>query len=644
MNKQMGSQLTIQKENFFNKYKKFIFSSGTIITFLNAFLLLLAFIAQIGWQSPYAKWIYLASAVIGGVPIFKLAASNIVKRFDLTAGVMVSIAMIAAMIVGEYSAAALVALMMLVGEMLEDFTVARADNALHELEKLVPATATVRKNGNDLVVPVAELKKDDRVVIRPGEFIPADGIVVSGNATLNQASITGESIPVDKGKGSEIYAGTLCTNGALEVAVKDIGEATMIGRMIELVKEARSTQAPVQRIANKYAQYLTPLALTIAVITFFITKDITRSITVLIVICPCSLVLATPTAVFAAIGHAARRGILVKNGPAMEQAGKVEVIAFDKTGTLTLGEAKLNDIIVFSSMSPDQLLTLAAAAERNSEHPLAKAIVSAALQRQLQLPQAKNFESLPGLGIQAVVNEDIVTIGQKMLIQQGIGLDKNTSDRIDELSDQGNTVIPVAINNKIAGLLIISDQVRSQSEDAVKELKNLHISEVILVSGDKKAVVESVGQQLGVDRVYGELLPEDKLNLIKDYQNKGKRVAFIGDGVNDAPALVKADVGIAMGQIGTHVAMESADIVLLTDHIEKLPYLIALSRKSLKIIRNNVIFAMGMNILSVVLSIFGVIGPIIGAILHETSALPVVANSARLIGRRPKQDDTTEIK
>lgn len=621
---------------FFERYRGFLFSPGTLIAGANALLLFLGFVMGLLGQSRVAGWLYLASAVIGGAPILKLALTNIFRDFDLTAGVMVSIAMIAALIVGEYSAAALVAFMMLIGEMLEDFTVARADNALSELSSLLPTTVTLRQDDQDVEVPIEAVRTGDLVLVRPGGRIPVDGFIMTGNAAVDQSSITGESIPVDKGPGDYVYAGALCTAGALEISVDTIGQETTLGHMITLVKEARSTQAPVQRVANKYAQYLTPLALFIATITFLVTGDIIRSITVLIVICPCSLVLATPTAVVAAVGNAAKRGVLVKHGSAMELIGKVDVVAFDKTGTLTLGEPSLKELIPLNGMTPKGLLTLAAGAERFSEHPLARAIVTAARESQIDIPTPIDFEAIPGHGVRATVQERQVVIGDRMLQQGGIEFPELVRTRIIELEAKGNTVVPIAIDQQVAGLAVISDRVRPESRQAVADLKSLGIRETVLISGDNRAVADAVGRDLGVDRVHAETLPEQKLDLIRELQSNGLIVAYVGDGVNDAPGLAAADVGIAMGSIGTNVAMETADIVLLTDKIERLPYLIDLSRTSLKVIRNNVIVSMSINILSVVLSVLGIIGPVVGAVMHELSALPVIANSARLINRKAR--------
>jgi Cd2+/Zn2+-exporting ATPase len=363
---------------FRQRYRDFLFSTATLITAANALLLLIGFTIQLAGAPQAARWFYLASALVGGFPIFRLAAVNVFTRFDLTAGVMVSIAMIAALLIGEYSAAALVALMMLVGEMLENFTMARADNALHELSSLTPDNVTLLRDGREVVTPVADVRAGDLVLVRPGGRIPVDGRILRGHAAVDQSAITGESLPIDKCSGDSVFAGTLCSGGALEIQVAKVGEETTLGGMIRLVREARTTQAPVQRIANTYAQYLIPIALSIAALTYLLTRDIVRSITVLIVICPCALVLATPTALVAAIGNAAKRGILVKNGTAMEQIGRVDIVAFDKTGTLPLGELRVTETLCFDGLGATELLRLAASAELPSEHPLARAIVAEA--------------------------------------------------------------------------------------------------------------------------------------------------------------------------------------------------------------------------------------------------------------------------
>ncbi len=370
---------------FFERYKEFFLSPGIITAAINTIFLIVGFAFELSGNHQWADYSFLISAVVGGFPIFKLAVTNILRDFDLTAGVMVSVAMIAALIVGEYGAMALVAFMMVIGEAMEDFTRERANHALKELNQLVPAMVTIRMDDKDFDVPIGRVRKGDIALIRPGGRVPVDGIVVDGEAAVDQSSLTGESMPIDKTVGSNVYAGTLVSSGSLSVEVESVGETTSLGKMIHLVEEAQSTQAPVQRIANRYAQFFAPVAIVIAGITWWITGEPLRGVTMLVAVCPCSLVLATPTSIVAAIGNTARNGVLVKHGTAMEQIGKVDVVAFDKTGTVTFGEPVVTKVAAFNGFSEMDLLRLAASAERSSEHPLAKAIVKEANGRGLEV-------------------------------------------------------------------------------------------------------------------------------------------------------------------------------------------------------------------------------------------------------------------
>jgi Cd2+/Zn2+-exporting ATPase len=510
-----------------------------------------------------------------------LAVGNILRDFDLTAGVMVSVAMIAALVVGEYGAMALVAFMMVIGEALEDFTRERADHALKELNELVPNTVTLRMDDKDVDVPIGQVRAGDIALVRPGGRIPVDGKVIDGEASVDQSSITGESMPIDKGLGDNVFAGTLLSSGTLSIEVENVGSTTTLGRMIHLVEEAQSTQAPVQRVANRYAQFFAPVAIVIAGITWWWTGEIIRGVTMLVAICPCSLVLATPTAIVAAIGNTAKNGVLVKHGTAMEQVGKVDVVAFDKTGTVTFGEPVVTKVTPLNGFSEDEVLRLSASAERSSEHPLAKAIVKEASSKGLEVKAPENFESLAGHGISATVDGRIVTIGEKMLAEKNIALD----EVVTASKEEAYTVIPVAVDDVVAGYINVADTVRPESAKALENLGKLGISKTILITGDSKAVGEKVGGELGVSETYSEVLPERKLEIIRELQADGHHVAYIGDGVNDAPALAAADVGIAMGSIGTAVAMETADVVLLKDDIGQVPYLIELSKATMVNIR-----------------------------------------------------------
>jgi Cd2+/Zn2+-exporting ATPase len=658
------------RPGFFTRYRDFLLSRDTILTFINALLLLTGFALSIFGASETGRWFYLASAVIGGTPLFIFAAKGLIVRHDITAGVMASVATIGAIVVGEYSAAALVVLMMSVGEWLENFTVARADNALRDLARLVPATVTVRRNGKEIQLPIDQVVLDDRVLTRPGERIGVDGRITAGQASINQSAITGESMPVEKNPGDEVFAGTLNEAGAIEICVTRLGADTTLGQIVKLVKDAQAVQAPVQRIANRYARILVPLTFTIAIAVYLLTGDVMRSITVLVVVCPCALVLATPTAVVAAIGNAAKRGILVKSGAVIEQVGKVDVVAFDKTGTLTWGKPVVTGIVECGllpavpemesrastaaahdgspisdpgSLQPitgqrqSEILRLAAAVERFSEHPIGRSLVQASRERGLDLPDPEEFRALPGFGVTARIDGQQVWVGSRTLLaEQGIAWPDGLNDQVSALEEQGQMVIPVAVAGQVAGLITLSDQIRPEARQAVLALKQLGISQVVMITGDNPRSAARVASELGIDKYYAGVLPQNKLQIIRELQQAGKKVAFAGDGVNDAPALAAADVGIAMGMAGTDLAMETADIGLMADEIERLPQIIELSRKALSVIRQNVIFSQSINVLSIFLGGFGIIGPVFGALVHEFSAIPVLGNSARLINYKIK--------
>jgi Cd2+/Zn2+-exporting ATPase len=626
------------RPTFFSRYRDFLLSRDTIIAFINAVLLLAGFIISIFGAPDAGRWLYLGSAVIGGIPLFLLAGKAVFIRHDITAGFMASVAMIAAIIVGEYSAAALVVFMFAIGDWLENLTIARADNALKDLAKLAPATVTVVREGREIVLPIEQVVSADIVLVRSGERIGVDGVIQGGSASVNQSAITGESMPIDKKAGDEVFAGTLNEVGALEIKVTRIGAETTLGQIVKLVKDAQKSQAPVQRIANQYARILVPITFAIAVLVYLLTGDITRSITVLVVVCPCALVLATPTAVVAAIGNAAKRGMLVKSGAVIERVGKVDVVAFDKTGTLTHGQPIVQQIIPLDGYKADQILSFAASIERGSEHPIGRSIVQAGLERQVQLANVEGFAVLPGYGVTGCVENRQVIIGNRALLgEHNILWAAEVDQQVQQLERQGQTVIPVAVDGTLKGLITLADTPRLEAKQAIAELKRIGIREVIMITGDNPRTAERIARELGIDRVYAEVLPQDKLQIIRDLQAQGKKVAFVGDGVNDAPALAAAEIGIAMGLAGTDVALETADIGLMADEIERIPQIIGLSRQALGVIRQNVIFSMSMNVLSVVLGGFGIIGPVVGALMHEASALPVLANSARLINTRKAQ-------
>ena len=628
--------------SFFRRYRDFLLATNTLVTIANGLLLLAGAIASLVFQAPLAaNVLWIASTLVGGSPIFLLAARGI-RKGDLTAGVMVSVAMIAALLIGEYSAAALVAFMMMFGEILENFTMARANNALTELASLIPAQATVLRQGQPVTVPIGAITLSDTVLVRNGERIPVDGTVTGGAAAVDQSAITGESVPVDKTPGDQVFAGTINTAGTMEIRVEKLGRDTTLGTMVKLVEEAQKTQAPVQRLANRYAQYMVPITFAIAIGVYFLTGQIERAVTCLVVVCPCALVLATPTALVAAIGNAARHQAIVKTGAAMEALGTVDLVAFDKTGTLTFGRPTVALVVPLDGLTPCQLMAHAAAAERYSEHPLGRAIMAQAGGCCTPIPHAHDVQVLTGFGVRARANGRAVTVGNMTLMASaGVQATAPQSARIATLEDDGMTVIPVGIDQELAGLIALRDEIRPESAAAVKALKMAGISRTVMISGDNAAAVRAVAAQAGVDEFHAHVRPEEKLALIRRLQGEGHRVAYVGDGVNDAPALAVADLGIAMGIRGTDVAIETAKVALMSDDMHSLPHLLALSKETLRTVRVNVVFSMSMNVLALVLSTLGIIGPAYGALMHELSALPVLAYSARLVSFKYRGSRTT---
>jgi Cd2+/Zn2+-exporting ATPase len=476
------------------------------------------------------------------------------------------------------------------------------------------------------------VQSGDLVLIRSGDRIPVDGTVVLGSASVNQAAITGESLPVDKQAGDQVYAGTLNEVGALEVHASSVGTETTLGQIRRMVAEAQEQKAPIERILNRYAKFYTPAALLLGTLVWWWSGDILRAITILIVFCPCVMVLATPTALVASIGNAALRGNLVKKGATIEALAKVNAVAFDKTGTLTFGRPKLTAIQPEGSMTESALLRLAAIAEKLSEHPLGRAVVQAALARELTVPDPDEFATLPGLGVRVRIDGGEVVIGRpQLLAEQGITVAEGVAARALNLAAVGRTVILVAQRRQVVGMLVLEDSLRPQAGQVIRRLQKLGIR-TVLVTGDNTVTASRIAGELGISEVHAEVLPAQKVEIVKQLQAEGLQVAFVGDGVNDGPALATANVGVAMGLAGTDVAIETAEIALLSDDLAKLPHLLALSRRAMRAITQNLLFSLSVLAIAVGLAIPGILLPVTGALLHELSSLPVIANSARLIG------------
>ncbi len=622
--------------SFSGRYREFLTDPGTLFT-LAAFVLLVVAIAvhpDGAVSDTHRRSVfYLAPALVGSLYIWWSAIQGVRER-DFTADIPVSIATIAAIALGYYSAAAVVAVLLLAGGMLEEFVAARASGALDALASLLPDEVSVRHDGKWIEVALEDVLFGDVVLVRPGERIPIDGEVIDGGASVNQAAITGESIPIEKSPGDGVFAGTLASLGALEIRATKVGAETTLGQVRRMVEEAQQEKAPIERVLDRYAKFYTPIALVLAAALWIITGDASRAITMMIVFCPCVMVLATPTALVASIGNAALRGSLVKKGATIEAMDTIDTVCFDKTGTLTHGEPRLLQTIVLNGLASSELLRLAASAEKFSEHPLGQEIVNAASAERLAVQDPELFDALPGLGVRAQAQGRSVLIGRpNLLADQGIAITEQLRAQADELSAPGATVVGVAIDGQPAGLLVFQDALRPDAKAVVARLNELG-TRTVLITGDNESTAERIAAELGITEIHAEVLPAGKAEIVKELQAQGRRVAFVGDGVNDGPALAVADVGIAMGRGGTDLAIETADISLLADELSRLPHLLDLSREALKAIRQNLAFSLGVLGVAVVLTVLGILTPISGALLHELSSIPVIANSARLISRR----------
>jgi len=623
------------------RYTDFLLDPGTIFTFISLILLLAASIhdpggllsrtAALQGSSP----LYLAAALAGSVFIWWSAIQGL-RHHDFTADIPVSIATAAALAIGQYSAAAVVAVLLLLGGMLENFVAARAGKALEALSKLLPDRVTLRRGDDDAVVLLEEVEVGDLLLIRPGERIAVDGEVVKGSAAVSEAAITGESLPIEKRVGDTVFAGTLNEHGTIEVRATKVGRETTLGQIRRMVEEALGKKAPIERLLNRYAKFYTPAAVLLGALLWWWSGDITRAITMLIVFCPCVMVLATPTALVASIGNAALKGTLVKKGATIEALAKVDTVVFDKTGTLTFGQPRLVRVLPLNGLGETEILRLAAVAEKFSEHPLARAVVHAAHARSLNVPDPDDFEPLRGLGVRGSIGGRELLLGRlQLLAERGVNLPRHVELRAHELAAPGRTVIGIANGREVAGLLVLEDIVREDAQAAVMRLNALGVR-TVLVTGDNWATAEEIAGQLCIGEVHAETLPQKKVQIVKRLQEQGRIVAFVGDGVNDGPALATADVGIAMGLAGTDVAIETAEIALLADNLSKLPHLLDLSRQAIRAIKQNLVFSLGVLAAAVCLTIPGILNPVKGALLHELSSIPVIANSARLIGRRER--------
>ena len=575
-----------------------------------------------------AAWVAI---ILCGVPIIMEAIIGLITAFDIKADVLVSLALIASVCIGEDFAAGEVAFIMQLGALLEDLTVAKARAGIEKLVHLTPQTARVLLDGTETIVPVEQVKVGDVIRVLPGETVAVDGVILSGQTSVNQAVMTGESLPVDKTAGDEVSSGTVNQFGAFEMRAAKVGEDSSIQRMIRLVQSADAGKAKIVGLADRWATWIVVIALSAAGLTWAFTGEIIRAVTILVVFCPCALVLATPTAIMAAIGNATKHGFLVREGDALERLSAVTKITFDKTGTLTYGTPKVTAVKSVPGYTADEVFDFAAAAEQLSEHPLGKAVVRCYGKK----PAAcEGFQMRLGEGVLAVVGGKTVKAGNLKLLK-GVAVSKEITAETDSYLNEGSAVIYIAVDDILAGYLVLSDTVREESRDMIAALDKIGVQPVLL-TGDHPNAAGAIAGQLGIREVYANCLPEDKLNRIGAYQENGNAVCMIGDGINDAPALKKANVGIAMGGIGSDIAVDAADIALVDDEIRELPHLLSLSKRMMTTIKVNLTFSMGLNFLAIVLAITGLLGPVIGALVHNAGSVLVIINSALLLHWKKK--------
>lgn len=573
----------------------------------------------------------LAAVLIGGYPIFKGAFLGLRSR-RVTVDLLMSLGIVGAAAIGEFVSSALIVFFMLIAHFIEEFTTDRSRQAIKALIRLAPQTARVVRDGEEVEIEAGQLAPGDLVVVRPGEKVPADGRVTAGLSSVNQASITGESIPVEKSVGDEVFAGTINELGVLHIEVARVGRDTTLGHIIRLVEEAEASKAPVQKFADRFTAYFLPLVLAAAAVTYLVSRNPVFAISVLVVACPCAVALATPLAVVASVGSSARRGLLIKGGLYLEALARVDTVLIDKTGTLTFGRPRLTNVVSANGLSPAEIIGLAATLEKYSEHPLASAILTEAEMRGLPVPAPETFEVLPGRGVIGWADGQHLALGNRRLMaERGVELSPRLQGEAEALEAQGKTVLFLSRATEAVGLVAVADVIRDEVPEAIQALKALGIRHLVLLSGDNERTVAAIARQLGIAEYRAALLPQHKVEAVRELQAQGQEVAMIGDGINDAPALAQADVGIAMGVAGTDVALEAADVALMRDDWRQIPEAIRVGRRTFGTIKQNIAFGILFNVVGIGLASVGVLSPVLAAAAQSLPDLVVFLNSSRLL-------------
>jgi len=568
-------------------------------------------------------WVGLLLVLGAGFPIFRKVVRSVRHR-QVTAHTLMTLGVLAALIAGQWVTALLVVFFMRIGDYVESYTAEQTRRALRELARLAPQTARVIRGKEEVEIPVSAIRVGDVIVVRPGEKIAVDGDVISGHATVDQATITGEAMPIEVGPGATVYAATIASTGSIRVQARYVGSDTTFGRILKLVEEAEANKGEVQRFADKFTAYYLPIVAGIALLTFIIRRDPMATVAVLVVACSCSIALATPIAMLASIGSAAKKGLMIKGGKYIELLDKVDVLLIDKTGTLTLGQPQISEIIPLNGLDEDDLLMLAASAEKYSEHPLAEAVRNAAADRGLSIVEPSNFKAVPGMGIRADVNAVTVAIGNRQFVRA-----QNVPEAVAP-ETQGKTLLYVAEDDAIGGILAISDTLRDEVPEALDKVLKMGIHRIELLTGDNERSAAALANQLGLE-YQAELMPEDKIAIVQSYQRQGHMVLMVGDGVNDAPALAQADVGVAMGVAGSDVALEAAHVALMRDDWRLVPELLKISQRTMGVVRLNLGFTAVYNVLGLTLAAAGILPPVLAAAAQSLPDLGILANSARLL-------------
>jgi Cd2+/Zn2+-exporting ATPase/Cu+-exporting ATPase len=578
-------------------------------------------------------WVALLALLLAGWPLARTAVRSLWAK-SIDADVFMFLGVVAATAIGEFRAAAVIAFFMLIAEFLETFTAEHARRAIRELVESAPQTARVKRGGDVLEIPVEEITHEDTVLVRAGEKIPVDGKVLSGQSAVNQAQITGEPFPVEKNEGDDVFAGTVNESGLLEIRVSRVGRDTTLGHIIRLVEEAQAQKAPVQRVADKFAAWFTPVILAISLITYLLSHNFISALTVIVIACPCAVALATPLAVVAGIGRASRRGILIKGGRHLETLGKVRTVVLDKTGTLTLGQPKVVAVRGFGDHDEHEILSLAASVEKYSEHPLAKAILEEAKARKVPDIEPASFEVLKGLGVRAQVDGMRVTLGSRALLaSQETSISDEVEAYLQEAESKGQTGLLLSHDHHVCGAVLIADAIRPETRSALLSLRKLGIEHLAMLTGDNARTAQAIAQEAGIEEVHAGMLPEGKATKVRELRQRHGTLAMVGDGVNDAPALAASSVGIAMAAAGSDAAIEAADVALMTDDLTKLSEAVLLGRKTFRTIEQNLAVGILFNVVGVSLAATGFLTPMVAAMAHILPDVLVFANSARLFKR-----------